>query len=291
VDEVEVEVPRGAPEPVADAAPVGSSPSAASSAPAAATPAAAAAPTDEPAPERRPEPVSAPAATPAAAAPASPAAADALDEFFGRLGSAVASMASRAPGEGGANPPPRATDDAWTYGDVPTVSGLLEPPPEWPGATRTRDVLAQERTSAARDAFEADGVAEDRRPRAQPHATADPSRNVIAEAFHALLAAEQGRPRSAEPAGMSQPPVMPLVAPVAVVTDELVDRVTQRVLERLVPHAARDMVASIVSDVAERLVREESPAPSRVRTRRSERRAGPRARPRPQVLDLPAHVQ
>jgi CheY-like chemotaxis protein len=74
--------------------------------------------------------------------------------------------------------------------------------------------------------------------------------NVILDAFHALLAMEQGEPR---PAIRSQGPA----APAAVVTDELVDEVARRVVERLAPNTARDLVKQVVAEVAERLIREE----------------------------------
>jgi hypothetical protein len=74
--------------------------------------------------------------------------------------------------------------------------------------------------------------------------------NVILDAFHALLAMEQGEPR---PTVRAQAPAG---AP-AVITDELVDEVTRRVLERLAPNAARDLIKQVVADVAERLIREE----------------------------------
>jgi len=62
----------------------------------------------------------------------------------------------------------------------------------------------------------------------------------LAEAFAALLAAEQGRPHAA-----------PAIAPV--LPDDLVDQVTRRVLDRIGGGVVRD----VVLDVAERLVREE----------------------------------
>jgi len=74
---------------------------------------------------------------------------------------------------------------------------------------------------------------------------------ILADAFAALLAAEQGtidgirtihrRPRTA-PLGISE---------------ELIDRVTDRVVERLSDTLTGEIVADIVSRVAERLVREE----------------------------------
>jgi hypothetical protein len=75
--------------------------------------------------------------------------------------------------------------------------------------------------------------------------------NVILDAFHALLAMEQGEPR---PAMRSQGGA---AAPAAVVTDELVDEVARRVVERLAPNTARDLVKQVVAEVAERLIREE----------------------------------
>jgi CheY-like chemotaxis protein len=77
------------------------------------------------------------------------------------------------------------------------------------------------------------------------------SGNVILDAFHALLAMEQGEPRPAARAQAAAP-----AAPVGI-TDELVDEVTRRVLERLSPNAARELVRQVVGEVAERLIREE----------------------------------
>jgi CheY-like chemotaxis protein len=83
-----------------------------------------------------------------------------------------------------------------------------------------------------------------------PAAPPADSGNVILDAFHALLAMEQGEPRPAVGA-----PAAP-AAPVAI-TDELVEEVTRRVLERLAPNAARELVRQVVGEVAERLIREE----------------------------------
>jgi CheY-like chemotaxis protein len=77
-------------------------------------------------------------------------------------------------------------------------------------------------------------------------------RNLVADMFAALFAAEQGE--SVPPAAAFTPPRAQ--AP-AVATDDLVDEVTRRVLERLAPDATNELVAQIVSEVAERLIREE----------------------------------
>ena len=84
---------------------------------------------------------------------------------------------------------------------------------------------------------------------AEPSAEAS-SRNVVADAFSALLAVEEGEPDAAPvllPSGFKGP----------VITPALVDQIAQRVVERLAPDAARDLVREVVSEVAERLVREE----------------------------------
>ena len=82
---------------------------------------------------------------------------------------------------------------------------------------------------------------------AQP-AAAGPG-STIADAFAALLAAEQGEQTS---------PVRLAVGDGArVVTDELAEEVTRRVIERLGRAAVRGVVADVVSEIAERLVREE----------------------------------
>ena len=65
---------------------------------------------------------------------------------------------------------------------------------------------------------------------------------TLAEAFAALLAAEQGRPLT--------PPAVPRSV---VENDDVIEQVTQRVIERLGDRAVRDVIV----DVAERLVREE----------------------------------
>ncbi len=73
---------------------------------------------------------------------------------------------------------------------------------------------------------------------------------AVADAFSALLAAEQGDPDA--------PPVrLPVTSESAPVSSELVDEIVRRVVERLGPPAVHDVVADVVSRIAERLVREE----------------------------------
>jgi CheY-like chemotaxis protein len=75
---------------------------------------------------------------------------------------------------------------------------------------------------------------------------------ALADAFAALLAAEQGETVSS--ATGIWPATPPAAAPVG---DELIEEVTRRVLDRLSDTSFRDTVADIASKVAERLVREE----------------------------------
>jgi hypothetical protein len=80
-----------------------------------------------------------------------------------------------------------------------------------------------------------------------------PSRSVLADAFSALLAVEQGEP-GAVPVrfnGNGAPPV---------VTEQMVDDVAQRVSQKLAlgtSEQVSSIVRQTVLDVAERLVREE----------------------------------
>jgi CheY-like chemotaxis protein len=79
------------------------------------------------------------------------------------------------------------------------------------------------------------------------------SRSIIADAFSALLAAEQGEP-GATPVRLGGNGSAP------VVTDAMVDDVARRVIEKLALGSSDQMstiVRQIVSDVAERLVRDE----------------------------------
>ena len=81
---------------------------------------------------------------------------------------------------------------------------------------------------------------------------------ALADAFAALLAAEQGEPLPATaPRWPGTANAAPSDTGTAVVTDALVEDITARVLERLSDQVVRETVAEIVSRVAEQLVREE----------------------------------
>ncbi len=73
----------------------------------------------------------------------------------------------------------------------------------------------------------------------------------LADAFAALLAAEQSAPVS------SGAPVWPAGPAPAAIPSDLVEQVTRRVLEQLSDRIVREAVRDVVTEVAERLVREE----------------------------------
>ena len=181
----------------------------------------------------------APSAKAAAAAPAA-------DDYFDRLDAAFASLSSGAP-------PPRSA--------APAKGNPIAESIDW---------FSQKTSAATTAAPPADlplsygsPQAEWARPPAPaPPAPAPPApapRPVLpplADAFAALLAAEQSTPApQAAPQWPVPPP--PAAAPREVIPDDLIEQVTRRVLERLSDRIVRDTVAEIVSKTAERLVREE----------------------------------
>jgi len=151
-------------------------------------------------------------APPAAAAVASASrAASDLDGYFDRLDAAFANMS------GSRNASAPALDLPLSYASSKTQ---FERPPAPAAATATT-------------------------------ATAKPALPPLADAFAAILAAEQAAPESAAAAWPAT------VTVGAAVTEDLVEHVTRRVLERLSDRVVRETVAEIVSAVAERIVREE----------------------------------
>jgi len=94
-------------------------------------------------------------------------------------------------------------------------------------------------------------------PPASPRPVASAS-GLIAEAFAALLALEDGQP-GAKPVrlttGDGHAPAPPPAEPV--ITDAVIEDIVRRVVERLGPEAVRAVVVDVVSEVSERLVKEE----------------------------------
>jgi CheY-like chemotaxis protein len=164
-----------------------------------------------------------------------------LDDYFQGLDDALAGLDNK--GDTRRSTPPESEDFRAT--EVPTLEKLLGSSRDTAGSAADAS-YASPIAPSMMDAISGHTRSAENAPSTPP---ADGG-NVILDAFHALLAMEQGEPR---PAVRAQAPAG---APAAI-TDELVDEVTRRVLERLAPKAARDLVRQVVAEVAERLIREE----------------------------------
>ena len=146
------------------------------------------------------------------------------------------------------------TRDDYDGRDVPTLENLLAvssgpapedlPVPEPPMPVELADYEPSLRRSTGRTPSAVQELP-------QPIA----GRNLVADMFAALFAAEQGE--AVAPPVTYQPSRTATTASAITVTDSLVDEVTRRVVERLAPDTANELVAQIVSEVAERLIREE----------------------------------
>jgi CheY-like chemotaxis protein len=226
---------------------------------AAAPPAPRPAPVAVPAPAAPPAPVSAP---PAVAAPAPVGAAPAAT-----LG--AASMSAASSGAASAK-----ADESADYFDrldqaLANLSKGAErgAPKAAQAVAETVDWFSSEPQKGAQAASAASSTAWNKtaplppRPAAvtQPAAVAQPAAIAqppvlppLADAFAALLAAEQTQPRS------STAPAWPIVAPPApTISEDVIAEVVRRVLEQLSDKVMREAVAEKVSTIAERLVREE----------------------------------
>ena len=183
---------------------------------------------------------SAPAAERAATAEPSRKTESKLDDYFQGLDAALAVLDNK---HDTRRPVPSELED-FRASEVPTLEKLL-------GSTPVRESMpAADASFGAPIGSSMMDAIHSRTTETVPAAPPADSGNVILDAFHALLAMEQGEPG---PAVRAQ---VPPAAPVAI-TDELVNEVTRRVLERLAPNAARDLVRQVVGEVAERLIREE----------------------------------
>ena len=89
-----------------------------------------------------------------------------------------------------------------------------------------------------------------------PAPASAPASGLIAEAFAALLALEDGQP-GAKPVRLTIGNDQPPPAPEPKITDAVIEDVVRRVIERLGPDAVRAVVVDVVSQISERLVKEE----------------------------------
>jgi CheY-like chemotaxis protein len=189
----------------------------------------------------------------AAPAPAArPAAGPGSEDYFDRLDAAFASLSSGAPppAKPPASPAPGASNPVadsidWFAPKAKAAGAASAPAPDLPlsyGSPQAE--FAQPPAPPAPAA-----------PAPAPRPTLPP----LADAFAALLAAEQSMPAPPAAPQWPTPPgtLSPAAAPRLAVTDDLVEQVTRRVLERLSDRTVRETVSEIVSATAERLVREE----------------------------------
>jgi hypothetical protein len=83
-----------------------------------------------------------------------------------------------------------------------------------------------------------------------------PASDLIADAFAALLALEDGQP-GAKPVRLTIGDGHPTSSAAPVITDAVIEDIVRRVVERLGPDAVRAVVVDVVSQISERLVKEE----------------------------------
>ncbi len=173
-----------------------------------------------------------------------------LDDYFDRLDAAFAELGSDPDRD---RRPRTDTRDDYDGRDVPTLETLLAVS----AGSEAEEIPVPQPPLPVESSEYAPG-----RQRVAPAASnpvresAHPAegRNLVADMFQALFAAEQGE--APMPVATYQPARAAATAP-AMVTDSLVDEVTRRVVERLAPNTANELVGQIVSEVAERLIREE----------------------------------
>ncbi|HYS24271.1 MAG TPA: response regulator [Vicinamibacterales bacterium] len=132
-----------------------------------------------------------------------------------------------------------------SYVEGPATSRVQGPPIEPPDATPTLTAAPPPPVIPAPGGVEGP---------APSHVEGPSGRSIIADAFTAMLAAEQGEPGAAMPrlAGNGSSSIA--------VTDTMIDDVARRVVQKLALGSSEQMqamVREIVSSVAERLVREE----------------------------------
>jgi CheY-like chemotaxis protein len=191
-------------------------------------------------PVRAPQ-VAPPVHTPQVAAVPEPPKPAPADNYFDRLDEAFSTLSTAQKAPASAKTP-SLIDDAIDWFSQPPPTSDAAPSSE--PAPRAYEPVSEEVERAA-TAPAADMPTPHAEPRLLPSAALPP----LADAFAALLAAEQSSPSPAAA------PVWPAHA--APAPGELADEVTRRVLQQLSDKVIRETVADIVSQVAERLVREE----------------------------------
>jgi CheY-like chemotaxis protein len=217
---------------------------------------------DAPPVAQRPAEISLDSSGPRVAATVKPSAAPDVDSYFDRLDQAFASMSSSpAASPSPADPQPSAAHDESDWFSAKRPPSPADPPLSYGSPQSDFDGPAVAQTPMVTEpavppvSWSPPAAPTPAAPIASPesaHASA-PSFPPLADAFAALLAAEQGAP---PPSGAPAWPAAKASAPAAVPND-LIEQVTKLVLERLSDRVVRETVGQTVSEVAERLIREE----------------------------------
>jgi CheY-like chemotaxis protein len=180
-----------------------------------------------------------------------------LDDYFDRLDAAFATLSGAPAGQlkdatAGRDDtswaPPSA--GAWSPADPTGMSAAARiPDPPSGGVTAAREPRVEFPPAAPVVAPA---------PTPSPASVSTPAPVPVADAFAALLEAEQqGGVPAAAPAVAGEVTVGAVAFGTPAITDALIDDIAQRVALRLAGAALPDAVARIVSEAAERLVREE----------------------------------
>jgi CheY-like chemotaxis protein len=203
----------------------------------------------------KPRQTTAPQPPPPTKPPSGSLAAADLDSYFDRLDAAFADL-DNAPDLPKSPPPSTGSAEQidWfgTFPDTPPTD-----PPLASSAAPTAQRSTMQQLQAPRSGETPAPPATPQRPQppTEAHAPSStpPQLPSLADAFAAILAAEEGGPSPAVA------PIWPSAgASNTAASDDLVEQVTRRVLDRLSGHPVlRETVADVVSSIAERLVREE----------------------------------
>jgi len=166
-----------------------------------------------------------------------------VEDYFDRLDAAFANLASSPPPAPPASPETNETD--WRHMYAPDDTVAVAKPAELP---------TEPQSFVVADEFAAEPAVTPQSPSPSTTTRALPS---IADAFAAILAAEQNGAgaRPEWPKAMSVAEPAPPQEPV--ITDDVIERIARRVIEQLSDRVVRETVANIASETAERLVREE----------------------------------
>jgi CheY-like chemotaxis protein len=182
-----------------------------------------------------------------------------VDQYFDRLDQAFASLSSGSPAERSPAETRSLADQIdWFAGAQGADEAQTQALDHWDGAPSPAfagdlPLAAQSPVLAAQSPVSPMPPASMPVPPAPlPIAAPPPALPPMAEAFAALLAAEQS---AASPSAAALWPMWP--ATPAILTDEVIEHAVRRVLDRLPERVIREAVADVVSGVAERLVREE----------------------------------